>query len=726
MDIIGTLFPNFDDKDRELIRKAYLIAEKALEGQVRGNGKPFMEHPTGVAKIAADEIGLPAECIAAVFLHEAMRMQPECDISICDGFGKDICTIVDGLNKISTIKPKDTRLEADNYKKLIVSYSKDPRVTVLKLADRLEVMRSLDIFPKLSRERKILETLMLYIPLAHQLGLYNMKSEMEDIYFRHAEPEQYRAITNKLKATEKDRQALMTQFIEPLKQKLSEAGISYKLKIRTKTAYSIWRKMQKQKVPFEGVYDVFAIRFIIDCDTDRETEHALCWKVFSYVTEEYESDTNRLRDWISNPKPNGYESLHITVRNNDNVYLEVQIRTRRMDDMAENGLASHWSYKGIKHEATLDKWLVSVRNILEHPGQSGDSHYYEDELPEPPSNEIFVFTPTGELRKLPAGSTVLDFAFDIHSNLGIKCTGGKVNGKAVPIKEKLNTGDIVEIMSGKNQKPSPDWLNFVVTSKARTKIRQKLSEAEFQKAAEGKELLGRRLKNWKMEMSDDLLASIMKKLQFKTVNAFYAAIGDGSLDIAGMKDLIAGASEGPQADNEGQHEAGKTSENEQARKKPQSEKNSSDDILVIDARNLKNLDYKMAKCCNPVYGDDVFGFVSIKDGIKIHRISCPNAARLMEMYPYRIQKVRWSDSPSTSSFQTTLKITAAHEPSVINEVMDIVNTFRASIRTFNVTENGRNGTYEISVKLSVPSNLELDKVLSRLRTSRNILKVTRA
>lgn len=726
MDIIGTLFPNFDDKDRELIRKAYLIAEKALEGQVRGNGKPFMEHPTGVAKIAADEIGLPAECIAAVFLHEAMRMQPECDISICDGFGKDICTIVDGLNKISTIKPKDTRLEADNYKKLIVSYSKDPRVTVLKLADRLEVMRSLDIFPKLSRERKILETLMLYIPLAHQLGLYNMKSEMEDIYFRHAEPEQYRAINNKLKATEKDRQALMTQFIEPLKQKLSEAGISYKLKIRTKTAYSIWRKMQKQKVPFEGVYDVFAIRFIIDCDTDRETEHALCWKVFSYVTEEYESDTNRLRDWISNPKPNGYESLHITVRNNDNVYLEVQIRTRRMDDMAENGLASHWSYKGIKHEATLDKWLVSVRNILEHPGQSGDSHYYEDELPEPPSNEIFVFTPTGELRKLPAGATVLDFAFDIHSNLGIKCTGGKVNGKAVPIKEKLNTGDIVEIMSGKNQKPSPDWLNFVVTSKARTKIRQKLSEAEFQKAAEGKELLGRRLKNWKMEMSDDMLASIMKKLQFKTVNAFYAAIGDGSLDIAGMKDLIAGASEGPQADNEGQHEAGKATENEQARKKPQSGRNSSDDILVIDARNLKNLDYKMAKCCNPVYGDDVFGFVSIKDGIKIHRISCPNAARLMEMYPYRIQKVRWSDSPSTSSFQTTLKITAAHEPSVINEVMDIVNTFRASIRTFNVTENGRNGTYEISVKLSVPSNLELDKVLSRLRTSRNILKVTRA
>ena len=759
MDVIGTYFPNFDYKGKELVRKAYEIAETSLEGQTRGNGKPFIEHPVNVARIAADEIGLPAECIAAVFLHEAMRFQDETDpgrfiaSATCpDGrsggkaapdkniFGTDVLTIVDGLNKISTIKPKDTKLEADNYKKLIVSYSKDPRVTVLKLADRLEVMRSLDIFPKLSRERKILETLMLYIPLAHQLGLYNMKSEMEDIYFRYAEPEQYRAITNKLKASEKDRQALMTQFIEPLKQKLSDAGIRYKLKIRTKTAYSIWKKMQKQKVPFEGVYDVFAIRFIIDCDTDRETEHALCWKVFSYVTEEYESDTNRLRDWISNPKPNGYESLHITVRNSDNVYLEVQIRTRRMDDMAENGLASHWSYKGIKHEATLDKWLVSVRNILEHPGSSGDSRYYHDELPEPPSGEIFVFTPTGELRKLPAGATVLDFAFDIHTNLGIKCTGGKVNGKAVPIKEKLKTGDIVEIMSGKNQKPSSDWLNIVVTSKARSKIRQKLSEAEFQKAAEGKELLGRRLKNWKMELSDEVLASIMKKFQFKTVNAFYAAIGDGSLDIAGMKDVIVGVTSGPgqgtQQDKaaetgrtpdqdrptDNDHQAAST----QTARRKDALKVSSDDILVIDARNLRNLDYKMARCCNPVFGDDVFGFVSIKDGIKIHRISCPNAARLIEMYPYRIQKVRWSDTPSSSSFQVTLKISAAHEPSVINEIIDTINIFKASIRAFNVTENNRHGTYEISVKLSVTSNLELDKVISKVRTTRNVLKVSRA
>ena len=742
MDTVEELFPSFTEKGKELVRAAYSIAGKALEQQTRGNGRPFIEHPVRVARIAADEIGLPAECIAAVFLHEATRFHPEIDITAGNLFGKDVLTMVDGLNKISTIKPKDTRLEAENYKKLIVSYSKDPRVTVLKLADRLEVMRSLDMFPKLSRERKILETLMLYIPLAHQLGLYNMKSEMEDTYFRYAEPEQYRAITNKLKATEKDRQALMTQFIEPLKQKLSDAGIQYKLKIRTKTAYSIWRKMVKQKVPFEGVYDVFAIRFIIDCEAGRETEHALCWKVFSYVTEEYESDTKRLRDWISNPKPNGYESLHITVKNSDNVYLEVQIRTKRMDDIAEKGLASHWSYKGIKHEATLDSWLASVRNVLEHPHENGaqESGYYEDDLPEPPSKEIFVFTPSGELRKLPAGATVLDFAFDIHSNLGVKCSGGKVNGKAVPIKEKLATGDVVEIMSAKNQKPSQDWLNFVVTSKARTKIRQKLSEAEFQKAAEGKELLGRRLKNWKMEMDDETLAAMMKKLQYKNVNAFYAAVGDNTLDIGDLKEMIqslTGMKSGeagtavPESDAAADSRtAGAKGTSQQAgqgaeKKMWDGSGVSSDDILVLNARNVKHLDYKMAKCCNPVYGDDVFGFVSIKDGIKIHRISCPNAARLIEMYPYRIQKVKWSDTPATSSFQTTLRVIAAQEPSVINEVIDVINTFKASIRSFNVNENGKNSTYDISVKLSIPSNLELDKVLSQLRNRRGIIKVTR-
>ena len=716
---ISELFPRYDEAGLDLVFKAYSIAEEALKEQTRSNGHPFIEHPLAVAKIACDEIGLSAECIAAIFLHEATRFFPDTDI-ISSKFGQDVYNIVDGLNKISTIKPKDTKLEADNYKKLIVSYSRDPRVTVLKIADRLEVMRSLDIFPKLSRERKILETMMLYIPLAHQLGLYNIKSEMEDIYFRHAEPEQYRAITNKLKSTENDREKLMTQFIEPLKQKLSDEGIKYKLKVRTKTALSIYKKMQKQKVTFEGVFDVFAIRFIIDCEEDRDIEKALCWKVFSYVTEEYESDTKRLRDWLSNPKPNGYESLHITVKNQEGSFLEVQIRTKRMDDMAESGLASHWSYKGIRHEETLDKWLTAVRKALETPlGSDTDpmAAYYEDEVHELPTKEVFVFTPSGELRKMPAGATVLDFAFDIHSNLGIKCTGGRINGKAVRIADKLQTGDVVEIMSSKNQKPSPDWLNFVVTNKAKTKIKQKLGEGEFAKATDGKELLGRRLKNWKMELDDETTAAIIKKQQFKTINAFYAAIGDGTIDVADVKEWILEYKQGSQAQPS----------QPEVEKKPKEliQEKGSDDILIIDAKNVKGIDYRMARCCNPVFGDDVFGFVTRTEGIKIHRMSCPNAARLMDQYPYRIQKVKWSATPSTGNFQTGLRITAALEPHVINEIMDIVNSFRASIRMFNVVENDRQGTYEISMKIAVPSSLELDKVTSQIRNLRDVVKISR-
>ena len=718
MDTIHQRFPQYDEGGQALIDKAYAIASAALADETRGNGHPFIEHPVNVALIAADEIGLPADCVAAVFLHEATRKHPEIDLH-SGGFPEDVYKMVEGLNKIATIKPKDTRLEAESYKKLIVQYSTDPRVTVLKIADRLEVMRHLEMFPKASREKKILETLMLYIPLAHQLGLYNIKSEMEDIYFRFAEPEQYRAITNKLKATERDRIRLTEEFIEPLKKTLSDAGIQYKLKIRTKTAYSIWRKMQKQKVPFEGVYDVFAIRFIIDCESDTKKEKDICWQVYSYVTEEYEADTKRLRDWVTNPKPNGYESLHITVKNKSGASIEVQIRTKRMDDEAENGQASHWSYKGIKHEAQLDKWLTSVRYALEHPHEGSP-----DELPQPPSKEIFVFTPSGELRILPAGATVLDFAFNIHSGLGVRCSGGRINGKAVSIREKLKTGDVVDIMSGKNQKPSSDWLSFVVTSKARNRIKQELNEEEYKKAAQGKELLGRRLKNWKLELTDEVLAELLKKFKYATLNSFYAAVAGGDVDVNDVKNYILDRDRL----NAEAIEAAKEAEAERlgARSAEWGNRHSSDDILVLNARDLKGLDYKMSKCCHPVFGDDVFGFVTRTEGIKIHRISCPNAARLISAYPYRIQKVKWADSPTGGSFQSTLKIVTDNESSVIGQITEIVNTFKASLRTFNVSENNRGGTYEITMRISVPSNMELDKVISQIRILKHVTKVSRA
>ncbi len=694
-----------------LIDRARQAALEALKDTTRYDGSPFIGHPDAVASIVADEIGLPEECIAAVYLHEASRMGTY-EVKEAD-WGASVCTLVDGLNKISTIKPKDTRLEAEKYKKLIIQYSADPRVTVLKLADRLEVMRSLKMFPRSSREAKILESLMLYIPIAHQLGLYNMKREMEDIYLNYAEPEQYRLITNKLKAGEKDREKLMAEFIEPLKVKLSQAGIQYKLKMRTKAAYSIWQKMQKQKVPFEGVFDVFAIRFIIECDgNDHKLEKDLCWRVYSFVTEEYEADTKRLRDWISNPKPNGYESLHITVKNREGAYVEVQIRTHRMDDIAENGFASHWAYKGIKREETMDKWLSSVRYALEHPDNN------TEDLPQPPSKEIFVFTPTGELRILSAGSTVLDFAFGIHTNIGSHCSGAKVNGKAVSIKEKLATGDVVEILTSKNQHPTQDWLGWVVSSKARSKVKQALQMQEQTRAVDGKELLDRRLKNWKLEFPDEMCTELRKKLGYSGLTGFYAAIGAGTLDVNVVKDFI--------LSEEQRHAASVEAAEAVAEKaRTATRREGKDDILVLNAKNVKGLDYKMAKCCNPVFGDDVFGFVTREAGIKIHRITCPNAARLLEMYPYRIQKVRWADTPSSGSFQVTIKVVTELESSVLNKIMEVVGQFKASIRSFNVNENRRNGIYEISMKLSVPSNLELDKVLSQIRALKHVVKVNR-
>ena len=697
-----------------LIEKARAVAATALRDETRYDGTPFIGHPDNVARIVEDEIGLPDECVAAVYLHEATRIHKDVDIS---AFPADVRTIVDGLNKISTIKPKDTRLEAENYKKLIVQYSRDPRVIVLKIADRLEVMRNLKMFPKSSRDQKLLETTMLYMPLAHQLGLYNLNTELGNIYFRYSDPEQYRAITNKLKATEKDREQLTAEFIRPLERKLSEAGIRYKLKARTKSAFSIYRKMQVQKVPFEGVHDVFAIRFIIDCDDDPKLEKNLCWKVYSYVTEEYEPDISRLRDWLTTPRPNGYESLHITVKNKLGQALEVQIRTKRMDIEAESGNAAHWAYKGIRHEASIDRWLQSVRDSLEHPLEASPEH-----LPAPPDKDIFVFTPTGELRILAAGSSVLDFAFSIHTNLGSRCTGGKVNGKPVQIREKLKTGDVVEIMTGKNQRPSRDWLAWVVTSKARTKIKQELDAEERKAAAEGREILERRLRNWKLELPDELLTEFMKAAKYSSEMSFLAAIAAEEVDVNDIKEFLL------QKQAEKEEHAAQRQEPVQtadSRKVYGGSDKASDDILVINARNVKGLDYKLSKCCNPVFGDDVFGFVTRTEGIKIHRMSCPNAARLMEKYPYRIQRVIWQDSASSGDFQCTLSVTAGIDHPVLTSIMDIIGQFKVSMRSCNVRENPRTGTYEIQIRLLVPSNTELDKVISQVSNIKSVMRVKR-
>lgn len=695
------------------VEKAYKIAEKALEGMKRGNNAPFITHPVGVAKIVCDEIGMGKDCAAAVFLHEATRFRPEIlESEDFLSFPQDIRNIAVSLNRISTIRPKDTRLEADTYRRLIISYSRDPRVTLIKLADRLEVMRNIRLLPKSSREMKVVESQMLYVPIAHQIGLYSLKGELEDIYLKYTEPAIYNSITNKLRLTAKDREEQMSRFIEPLKQRLSDAGISYQLKARTKTAYSIWRKMVKQDVPFEKVYDVYAIRFIIDCPPDRKTEHEMCWNVFSYVTSEYKYDTSRLRDWLSKPKPNGYESLHVTIEFEDKVPLEVQIRTRRMDIVAESGGASHWSYKGVRMEQYMQEWLASVRNVM-----SQQERFSYDNMPDNICNDVFVYTPSGELKQLRYGATLLDFAFAIHTNIGLKCSGGMVNGKRVSIREKLATGDVVEAVTNKNQRPNLGWLDIAVTSKARTKIRQKLAEDEFKKASEGKELMSRRLKNWKLELTDEDLGFLIKKYSLKSINEFYCAVAENKIDIFEIKSYLSGK-DMPQEFRQPSSRAV-----EETPKEPSV--NIKSDVLVIGG-NINNIGYRMAKCCNPVYGDDVFGFISVKDGITIHRVSCPNAARLIERYPYRIQRVRWSGSSASTSFQVTLKVLCRGEKNLGAPVMEAVSQYKASVRSMVVNErNSRDVTHEIELKLSVPNNLELDKVISAVKKVKDVTNVLR-
>ncbi|MGM9774020.1 MAG: RelA/SpoT family protein, partial [Candidatus Egerieousia sp.] len=636
---IDNILKGIESSGKELVRSAYEIAEKSLDGITRENKHPFIEHPLNVAEIVSNEIGLRADAVAAVFLHEASRGKKEMVEDLRKSYSKEVITIVEGLNNISTITPKETRLQAENYRKLIVSYSKDPRVTLIKIADRLEIMRHLNTFPKSSVMRKLTETQMLYIPIAHQLGLYNIKSELENLYFKYSDPEHYRAVTNKLIATESEREALISEFVKPLQKKLATSGINYTLKVRTKTAWSIWQKMQKQDVPFEGVHDVFAIRFILDAPLEKEKDY--CWEVYSLVTQEYKPDIERLRDWISHPKANGYESLHTTVHNRNGARVEVQIRTRRMDEIAENGHAAHWSYKGISSVRGLDDWLKRVKEMLNTAGLMEQPDAVKD------LEEIFVFTPNGDLKMLPKGATVLDFAFSVHSKLGMSCSGAKVNGKIKSIREKLHTGDTVDIMSNKNHKPSRDWLNIVVSSKARSHIKTKLKEEEGKLSKMGRETLERRMKNWKIELSDEVLADLTKHFRKKSAGELFIAINDESIDPQEIKDYL----------TSGENEADTTKANQPAEEKKTTSNRRSRgrDYLVIND-NIDKIGFKMSKCCNPIFGDDVFGFVTSTGNISIHRMSCPNAERLLTQYPYRIQKVRWRQLSTTTQFQTGIKV----------------------------------------------------------------------
>ncbi len=714
------LLAKFEGEERELVEKAYKIAEEQLKGLIRENKQPFIEHPLQVALIIAEQLSLRADAVAAVFLHEASRENGELFNTLQKSYSKEIMLMVEGLNNISKITPRQTRLQAENYRKLIVSYSKDPRVTLIKIADRVEIMRNLSYFSKNKITQKLTETQLLYIPIAHKLGLYNIKSELENLFFKYTNPESYRLVTNKLLATKIQRDKLVSEFVKPLEIKLKEEGFKYVLKVRTKTAWSIWQKMQKQEVDFEGVYDVFAIRFILDVSP--EEEKSACWKVYSLVTQEYKPVVNRLRDWITNPKPNGYESLHTTVQNKNGASIEVQIRSLRMDRIAESGHASHWSYKGIERVQGLDDWLAKVKQMLINNQITDVSE--QNSLTE--LEEIFVFTPNGDLRKLPKGATVLDFAFSIHTNIGMTCSGAKVNGKIKPIREKLHTGDTVEIMTSKNQKPSQDWLSLVISSKAKSRIKSKLAEEEGKMIHLGREILERRAKNWKLELSDSLLNNLSKHFKKKNSAEFLIAINDESIDLQEVKEFI----EKRHAQKEDNISATREESTSGAKEEKYGEKESykrsgATDYLTIGEK-INSIEYKMSKCCNPIYGDDVFGFVTSTGGISIHRINCPNAKRLITLYPYRIQRVKWKEQSTSSQFQTALKIIGIGDSGEANSIMQCVANNGASIRTFRVEERKRSKLeFVVQMEISVGNTAHLDKVISSLKKLKEVTTVLR-
>lgn len=711
-EFLDTARSTFSDTSFVAIKKALRISFDCLQGAVRYDSSPLLLHSVGVAMIVIKEIGLGRNSAVSTLLHDAYRLQLIDSDLVRKEFGDKCVELLEGMNNISQVDPKTSSLQIDSFKELIVSYSTDPRVLLIKIADRMEVMRVLDMFPAAKRTKKSWETLNLYAPIAHKLGLYGMKSEMEDLSLRQLERADYDLIVRKLAESEAERLAFIEFFNTPIVSRLLELGFKYKLKSRTKSIYSIWRKMKKQRVDFEGVYDIFAIRIVLDCDLDVEKMH--CWTVFSVVTDLYTSNTERMRDWISIPKSNGYESLHATVVTDSGRWVEVQIRTERMDEVAEHGVAAHWRYKGGKVDNT-DSWLERLRSVVE-TSTVNDGQVKEEFDFALSSGEIFVFTPTGDIRKFVLGATILDFAFEIHTDLGAKCVGGKINGKSVSIKEKLSNGDVVEINSSKNQKPKSDWLNYVVTNRAKSKIKMILREEAAHAATLGREELERKIKNWKLNISLDAAVNFLtKRFKVKTGNEVYAIVASGDVSMLEIKDLLLSYI------NKEISATVPFPRNEKS-KPEQLHKDNDDDALIVD-QNLKGVAYKMGKCCNPIFGDDIFAFVTIYKGITIHRKDCPNAMRLTNHYSYRVIDARWRKSVG-NNFLCNIVVVASDRQGIASDVMDVVGKqLKINVRSLNFNSSADSVMGKLAVE--VGSSTQVDMLIAHLKRIKGVLKVYR-
>ena len=698
---LRTLVRNsFSEETRRLVDEALEYAGERLAGLTRYDGSPLLDHAVAVAEIVISEIGLGRNSTVATILHDVVRLAHKrltaeeflaLTADVRTRFGEQVVGITVGMSNISELKLKVSKEQADNFRDLIVSYSEDPRVILIKLADRLEVMRSLEIFPREKWRKKSWESMNLYAQIAHKLGLYNVKSELEDIALKYLEPKDYEHIVAKLEESADERRAFIARFLVPVTERLDRQGVRYHIKSRTKSIFSIWTKMHKQHVPFEGVYDIFAIRIIIDCPP--EEEKRLCWTAYSIVTDFYTPNPKRMRDWISIPKSNGYESLHTTV-SAEGRWVEVQIRTERMDAVAERGIAAHWRYKGVGQGAqTSEMWLGRLRELLEDTTHSLAQRFDA----KPASGEIFVFTPNGDLRKLPEGASLLDFAFDIHTNLGATCVGGKVNNRAAAIRDVLHNGDIVEIATQKNQTPKADWLSFVTTSKARNKIKSFLREEQAKHTRMGREELERKLKNWKMPLSiEDAVAYLVKYFKLRLGTEVYALIATQKVDLGSIKEILTRHLSG-EAEEERRAAA---AEIERQKARNVRESAAPQDALVIDD-DISKIKYKLAKCCNPIKGDEVFGFVTINAGITIHRCDCPNARRMRENYPYRVIEARWRQS-AEGAFRVTIRIVAADTTGMANHITEVISRdLKLNIRAL-AFESVAGGCISGTVAVEVP------------------------
>ncbi len=709
--------PILKDKDAKLIKKAFTISLEAHKDMRRKSGEPYIFHPLAVAQICVEEIGLGTTSIISALLHDVVE---DTDIELADierMFGKKVARIIDGLTKISGVFEYGTSQQAENFRKMLFTLSEDVRVIIIKLADRLHNMRTLESMPRNKQLKIASETIYLYAPLAHRLGLNTVKSELEDLYLRFTDKQIYDSISRNIDETRASRNKFIKQFIQPIKDELDKLKISYEIKGRPKSLYSIWNKMRKQNIPFEEVYDLFAIRIIMD--TPIEVEKSICWQVYSIVTDFYTPNPDRLRDWISTPKANGYESLHTTVMAKNGQWVEVQIRTLRMDDIAEKGYAAHWKYKesAASHESNLEKWLAKVRDTLEQNDHSA-LDFVDDFRGNLFSEEVFVFTPRGELKTLPYGATALDFAFEIHTQIGSKCIGAKVNNKLVPINYVLKNGDQIEILTSTKQKPHEDWLRFVVTSKAKGRIKDQLKEDKKKSADDGKEIILRKLKQMKIEPSQIVLEQMRECFNAPTHFELYYRVGRGLINSADIKRFKEYKPSSPLKTKPNLRVAdAKAIEQEITKIKGRYE-----DILLI-GEDMDVVDYKLAKCCTPIPGDDVFGFVTVNEGIKIHRTTCPNSAELLANHGNRVVKAKWT-SQHEVAFLTGLKIRGTDRVGLINDISKVISD-ELKVNMSSMSIHTDSGIFEGEIMLYVNDTRHLEQLIQKLEEVEGLVKVSR-